>query len=215
MTSIELASVGAVLQGIGSIAGALAIIGAAWFASNTFDSWRRQKLSERRIEQAERILTATYKARRALRYVRSPMLWAHELDAAEKELTERDDWPMADAALRRRMVSAQTYFDRLNRTLEERKSIDECLPMARALFGEEVENALDELNRQFHLVSIAAEASVDAGNDRDFQRSLRADLSSAGGSKEPNKMNETIEAQVAAIEAVCLPVLRLEGTLKG
>ncbi|WP_287882781.1 hypothetical protein [Paracoccus sp. (in: a-proteobacteria)] len=76
--------IGAVLQGIGSLAGAFAVGFAAWMASNTFENWRRQKISERRIEQAERILTATYKVRRGLSQVRNPMIWAHELGRVDK-----------------------------------------------------------------------------------------------------------------------------------
>ena len=82
-------AVGSLLQGIGTILGAMAVFVAAWLGSRTFETWRQQKLSERLIEQAERIVTATYKVRRGLSYVRNSAIFAYEFAAAEKILKER------------------------------------------------------------------------------------------------------------------------------
>jgi hypothetical protein len=204
------AEIGAVLQGVGALAQAFAIGFAAWVASDTYKGWRKQKLSERRIEQAERILTAAYNARRALGYVRSPLMEAHELSAAEAHLVKQASWETVDAKQKQRLVSAQGYYNRLNAVLEERRAVEECLPMARALFGEQVEKALELLNRQFRMVRIAVESNSRDGNDREFSRSLREDISSYSGSDRPNEMNVIIEAQVKQIEDALLPVLRLE-----
>jgi len=204
------ADIGAVLQGVGSLAGAFAIAYAAVLASNTFDGWRKQKLSERRIEQAERILTAAYKARRALGYVRSPLMEGHELSAAEAHLEKQDFWATVDANRKPKLISAQGYYNRLNSVLDERRAVEECLPMARALFGEQVEQALELLNRQFRMVQIAIDANSWEGNDREFARSVREDLTSSSGSDRPNKMNVLIEEQVKLIEDALVPVLRLE-----
>jgi hypothetical protein len=207
-TATEWTALGAVLSGTGTVIGALAVIGAAIFASNTFDGWRRQKLSERHIEQAERILTAAYKARRALGYVRSPMILAHELHTAEEQLEKQDD--SAASSKKQKLIIRQAYYNRLTAVLDERRAVEECLPMARALFGEQVEKALELLNRQFHMVSIAVDSNSDDVNDRDFARKIREDLSSSSGSDRPNKMNVLIEEQVKLIEDALFPVLRLE-----
>ena len=209
-TSTEWTAFGGVLSGIGTIVGAFAVIGAAILGSRTFENWRRQKLAERRIEQAERILTAAYKVRRALAYVRSPLMEAHELSAAESHLEKQESWATVDADRKQRLVSAQGYYNRLNAVLDERRAVDECLPMARALFGEQVEKALELLNRQFHMVRIAVDSNRWGGNDREFSRSLREDISSSSGSDRPNKMNVLIEEQVKQIEDALVPVLRLE-----
>jgi hypothetical protein len=105
---------GSVLSGAGTVVGAIAVIVAAKFASNTFEEWRRQKLPERRIEQAERILTATYKARRALEHVRSPIMFSHEQVTAEKHLEQQDYWKTIPADRRRKLITAQGYYNRLN-----------------------------------------------------------------------------------------------------
>lgn len=204
------ADIGAVLQGIGALAQAFAISIAAWIASDTYKGWRRQKLSERRIEQAERILTAAYNARRALGYVRSPLMEAHELSAAEAHLEKQVSWATVDANRKQGLVSAQGCYNRLNAVLDERRAVEECLPMARALFGEQVEKALELLNRQFHMVRIAVDSNSWDGNDGEFARSLRDNISSSSGSERPNKMNVLIEEQIKQIEDALLPVLRLE-----
>lgn len=205
------ADIGAVLQGVGALAQAAAIAFTAYLASNTFDGWRRQKLSERRFEQAERILTAAYKARRALMYVRSPLIEAHEQNAAETHLKKQDTWADVDAKRTKPLITAQCYYNRLNAVLDERRAVEECLPMARSLFGAQVENALELLNRQFHIVGIAAESKADDdGSNREFTHKLRSDLSNASGTRTPNEMNETIAAQVKTIEDTLMPVLRLE-----
>ena len=50
------------LQGEGTIVGAVAVIVAAIIGGTTFKSWRRQQVTGRKLSQAERILEATYKA---------------------------------------------------------------------------------------------------------------------------------------------------------
>lgn len=86
----------------------------------------------------------------------------------------------------------------------------ECLPMARALFGQEVEKALEELIHKFHIVFVSADMSVDDdGSDREFSRILRSDLSNAGSEAYPNRMDDAVNAQVKQVEDRLLPVLRL------
>lgn len=202
--------VAAVLHGVGAIAQAMAIFAAAWIASNTFNGWRKQKLSERRIEQAERILTATYNARRALGHVRNPLVTAHEISAAQEYLERQDFWSGLSSDRRGRLKIQQPYFDRLNDVRNERIAVDDCLAMARALFGNDVETALQTLNHQFQLVNIAIDMYDDAVNDRLFQQYIRARISSAGESNGVNEMNDVIIAQIKIIEDHLFPILRLD-----
>jgi hypothetical protein len=209
-TATEWSALGSVLAGAGTVIGAIAVIVAAKLGSETFKDWRLQKLSERRIEQAERILTATHRARRALGYVRSPLMRAAELDTAEAQLENRDDWKVVTSDRKKRLTSVQGYYNRLNAVQDEMRAVEDCLPMARALFGEHIEKALELLNRQFYMVQIAVESNSWEGNDREFTRSLSADLSSATSGDHPNKMNLLIDEQVKLIEEALVPVLQLE-----
>ena len=205
------------LQGIGTLIGAAVVIFAAKLGANTFNSWRKQKLGERHIEQAERILTATYKARRALGFVRGIMVWAHELNAAEATLKEDPAWPSVAKGRQKRLVTAQASFNRLNDTREEQDALYQCLPMARALFGEAVEQALVDLHRQFWNVRVDAETYVDDdGSDPVFTKKIRRGMYDVGArAGETNETSDAISAALNAIEAACLPVLRYEEASTG
>jgi hypothetical protein len=210
-TATEWTALGDVLSGTGTVIGALAVIGAAVLASNTFDGWRKQTLSQRRIEQAERILTATYKVRRSLSHVRNPMLWAFEQQKAEDYLREKGELP-GDETSKRKMITSQLYFTRINAVLDDRKLLDECQPMARALFGEELELAMDALNRQFQRISAAVQAQsrFEENTDREFRESIEATLWEGYPAPEKNELDREIAERVATIEKHCVPVLRLE-----
>lgn len=210
-TATEWTAFGDVLAGAGTVIGALAVIGAAYLGSRTFDSWRKQTLSQRRIEQAERILTATYKVRRGLSHVRNPMLWGYELQKAEDDLKEKGEL-RGDELERKKLTTAHLYFTRLNAVLDDRKELEACQPMARALFGEELELAMEALNHQFQRVNAAVQAqyNFEEGTDRRFRESIEATLWGGTPTPEENKMDREIKEQVATIEKHCVPVLRLE-----
>lgn len=197
-------------QGVGTVLGALALLGAAWFGKTTFESWRKQQVAGRKLFQAERILEASYKARRALQYVREPMMWGHELAAAKQTLKDSEHWQMQVEAKQERMVTAQAYLNRLNRTREEREALDQCLPMARALFGEDLEKAIESLNHQFWIVQVDVEAYIeDEGSDQNFSRKIRRGMYEFKPPEgEANEVTDKIEAAMGTIEARCLPVLR-------
>lgn len=201
------------LQGLGTFLGAGAVVYAARKGAETFDSWRQQKFAERKRDEAERILTAAYKARRALQGVRSPMMWSHELAKAETRLKEEvNQWALEDEARRKRLTMGQAYFNRLDRTLDEQRELTECLPMARALFGEHLEVAINDLNHQFWIVQIDVESYVDdTGKDPEFTKKIRRgmyDVSPRDG--ETNEVSTKIATSIEAIEKDCLPALRLD-----
>ena len=207
--AIDWAATGTMLQGSGTIVGALAVVWAAKKGADTFDSWKRQKIAERKLDQAERILTATYKARQALGFVRSPMMWGNELDAAEEKLKEElEKWDAQPDDRQRRLRTAQAHFNRLNRVKEDRNSLFDCLPMARALFGEELENSVESLHRQFWFVEVDVESYIDdRGEDREFTRKIRRGMYDVKPEGETNEISDATAVAVQTIEAICLPTL--------
>jgi hypothetical protein len=206
------AATGSMIQGLGTMAGAVAVYAAAKLG---FASWRRQKIAERNRDEAELILKSAYKARRALRYIRSPWMSGHEKASAEARLdSDHPEW--RDKTVREkqaRLITAQAYFDRIHNYREERQALEECLPMALALFGKHVEEAIENLNHQFHIVGVYAESYIDDynGNDREFTVKIRRALFSSGAVQpgEENEISDSIEGAIRAIEAVCIPHLKL------
>lgn len=210
--SIDWDATGSMIQGWGTLLGAGAVIYAAKRGADTFESWKQQKVAERRQEQAELILTSAYNARRALRYVREPMMWGHELSAAEEKLREDEaQWAQQTDARRKRLVTAQAYFNRLNKTSDEQRELSTRLPMARALFGEELEQALEDLRHQFWIVQVDVESYIDDEcQNAQFTRQIRRgmyDVKPPEG--EVNEVSSKIEAAVSTIERICQPALIL------
>ena len=54
---------------------AIAVVVTACFASLGLNAWRRQLVGKRRLEVAEEMLLAAYKAENNLRHVRNPTTW--------------------------------------------------------------------------------------------------------------------------------------------
>lgn len=210
---IDWSATGGMLQGWGSILGAVAIMVAAWLGSQTFKAWRLQNVSERRVKQAERILTATYQARRHLAAVRSPMMWASETDRGKDTLVEKDLWNVISGeAAQKKAAVAQAYYHRLNRTQDVQNELEHCLPMARALFGEKLELALASLKHHFWTVEVYVGANQRDKDDPDknFRKKIEQTIWSGYPSKEENYLDVEIEADIQIIEDTCLPALRLD-----
>lgn len=137
-------------------------------------------------------------------------MWGHELKAAEDALKENADWQMQVEAKQRRIVTTQALFNRLNNTRDEQNALDQCLPMARALFGEELEEAIESLRHQFWIVQVDAESYMDDdGSDKEFTKKIRRGMYEIKPPEgEANEVTDAIETAVATIEEHCLPVLR-------
>lgn len=208
--SIDWDATGSMLQGIGTLAGVGAVIWGAIVAANT---WKEQKRAEHRLEMAERILTATHKGQRALAGVRHPFMSGHELNAAEEKLKEDKSWADQFEGRKKRLITAQAFFNRLNYTNEHKSSLYDCLPMARALFSEELEKAIEKLAHQFWIVQVDVEAYVEDehGTDPEFTNQIRRgmyDTKPRAGEK--NEVSDAIAEAVNTIERICEPALRLD-----
>jgi len=191
-------------------AGAVAFVG--WKGANVFKTWRRQKIEERKMDAAERILTLTYRLRRAFTVIRSPMMWAGALDAAEKRLREAgvtlDSLPELK---RKNMIYHQAMLDRINSFEAEWAEIGAVTPIAAALFGKVVEEQLELLWRQRGAVAVASESYADdRGQDNEFTAQLRADMWEGMGKHNGagDRITEIIDGVVTKVEAALLPVLR-------
>lgn len=207
--AIDWAATGAMLQGIGTLAGVAAAIAAAFIGAN---AWKQQKQAERKAEQAERILTATYKVRRGLSQVRSPMMLAYEFVAAEALLKEQGEWDkIFPETQRQKAATAQAYYNRLNKTRDDQQALLECQPMARALFGEELEKALEKLNHLFWSVRVYVDADYrDTGTDVNHRNKIESTIWEGYPSPEENELDRTIAEKVKFIEDTCVPALRFE-----
>ncbi len=129
---------GSMLQGIGSLIGAAAVLIAAWVGRSTFEDWKRQKLEERKIAAVEQILTSAFKMKEAFLHIRSPSASSSEREAAFQNMESSglidESTPIEQ---RSRLLSPQTTIDRIN-TYRARWSEAELTPLATAVFGQSV-----------------------------------------------------------------------------
>ena len=134
------------LSGCATLSGAGAVIYAAHKGSDTFKQWRRQKNEERRIELAELVLTLAYKLRRAIEGIRSPAMWAEELDVTNENLRKNglinDQTPEGHKSI---LATAQATLSRSNANKPLWDALFDTMPTAKAVFGDEVEKALNAI----------------------------------------------------------------------
>jgi hypothetical protein len=196
----EWTAFGTVLSGIGAILG-------VWAVFSTSENWRKQKLAERRSDQAERILNAVHHARDALGYIRSHLISNKDWNTAEAHVAEH--YPSKSNDKKQELVEAHYYLNLLNSAADQQRAIYACLPLARALFGDEVADALKDLNKVFLEIKIAAEAITYGHKNKETLNSSEV-LDPSTGNLRPNAMNKRIAEQVRVIEDKCIRLLKLE-----
>jgi hypothetical protein len=211
MTLEEISAWGLLLQGVGTLFGAIAVFSAGLYGANTYKRWRRQKIDERRFEFAERIAVAAYNARRQLSYIRQPFLSNFEIDAAEQRLKSANvDLPSQKESWRT-YVTVEVYSHRMEQARDTLLDLHTCIPVARALFGQELEEALEELGKHFN--SIRTYLDIKQGynpntDDLGFGLQMHAVLTTGHRIDGSNEMDDAITKQFAVVERICLPILR-------
>lgn len=202
---------GDMMAGWGALGGVLAVMYAAYKASDTFKGYRRQKQEDRRIDAAERILTLAYSFERRLAAARSPMSSGEENHAAETKLGESEWFRGLRDEQKRKAKISQVTLTRLLREKDEWDKIIQAMPIARALFGEPIEACLQTFWQQVVSVNVSADMYADdRGHDQAFTESLERSIWGAGG--EEDKISAAVRAAVAELEGVLLPIIRADHT---
>lgn len=209
VNSIDWDATGSMLQGIGTLAGVGAVIIAAHVGAN---AWRQQKLAERRLEMAERILTATHKARSALSFIRGILMAGGELKSASEQLASQPGYAEIPEEQRPRAIHAQALINRMVACRAEIEALDDCLPLARAWFNEAALSALLDLRLQFQIVRAVYDDYVEDwnGDDTVFTKKIRRimhDIQPTDGTT--NEVSEAIASAVALVEIEVQPALKL------
>lgn len=208
------------LSFVGDHADALAVLGAALIARSSFNSWRKQRLAEKRMEQAERILNAAHGARLALKMIRMPSRTHPEIKEANSVLNELNyeirqferDYGQENSDTE---TFAQVHLNRLNSQSSRVQALQDCLPLAHAIFGEGVKDAVSTICDQFKKIEntaprIALHPHVSEGEwlrEGDGLNEAWKVLQAQDGADEIDK---TVDDQIAIIEDACIPVLRIK-----
>lgn len=211
----EITAWGVALQGAGTVLGALAVFGAGVYGASTYKRWRRQKIAERKFEFAERIAVAAYNTKRQLSYIRQPMLSHYEIEAAEQRLKAANVPLPAQASSWRTFVTIEVYAHRMEQARESLLDLHACIPVARALFGQELEKALEGLGTQFNLIRTMLDIKLSynpATDDSGFAQKMHATLTTGFEIEGSNEMDKVIATHFDVVERICLPILRQGST---
>lgn len=212
---VDWSATGDFWSGMAAMLGVAVVLGTAVKAANALRDWKVQRITERKMDQAERILTATYEAKDGLDYVRHMMTWANELDAAREIVDKLPRWGASTANEKKRLEQAQAKLTRLANVRDNKNKLVECMPMAKALFGDDLHGAITTLHHQFWVVETYVQAYVDdeRGGDAEFTAKIRDAM--FGATSADNEVSRATAESIAKIEAQCLPILRLEMKKQG
>lgn len=207
---IDWSATGTMIGGLGGFASAAAIVWAAHRASDTLENWKRQKRSERKFEHAELVLSATTRVRHALEHMRSPLMQGFEIQNAERELSKIEEWDPAEDQ-RRRDIYGQALVNRIIETEADWDALRETLPLAKALFSDELESAIEELHQQRWIFRTYVDAYTDdRGDDREWSLEIRSNLNQTARELGDDRISTSVRSSIDAIERICLPVLRAD-----
>jgi hypothetical protein len=210
---IDWVAAGAFAQALAAALGAGAVVFAAIVGSSTYKTWLKQKQTERKLHAAEQVLTIAYKARAAIKEVRSPFSAAYELERAKAKLIEAhgDDLNALPKEKFDRFVSSQSIYSRIEAHSDLWEEIYAGMALAFVLLDSSVEASLEQLTRQVGKVQVAAQIYPEAMNtpDDELLPKLRKDIW-AMATPGDDQIGLAVDEAVRSIEAAVRPLLHAE-----
>lgn len=186
---------------IGTALQSISVIAAALFAIAGLDAWRRQMVGKRQMEVAEQMLSAAYRYRDAIRWIRNPGAYGTEGSSRPREQYE-------DEATATKL---NTYFVPLERIQKEKDTLEETIQvtyLARVYYSQAVVDAFLQMKRALDQVTVSARMLLQVaglGVEPKNQHKWEADIWE--GAEEPDPLKKQIDGAIAVIEAECRPHL--------
>lgn len=136
------------MQAWAGFAGVGAVIWAAKVGKNTFGSWLVERQTERRLDIADKLMTLVYRAQRAFPEIRSATsIWAEDATAEQRLQESHPQYSNWEQHKKDRYRGAQIVLDRLKAKKDLWSNIYESLPLARAYYGQQCEERLQQILR--------------------------------------------------------------------
>lgn len=158
------------------------------------------------------MLAAAYDVRRALNYVRGVFHRASELNAAGKHLSDTvPDYAKLTDEEQARFQAAQVIITRMDARQQVWDEVVAIIPSAKAVFGEAIEQHLENLIKQYNLVRNAAVSHAqERPLDAERGERHRALMYNMDDPENADTLTKQTDADIAALEAVLLPILRAD-----
>lgn len=186
---------------------AIAVIAAAFYGGKKIKIWEERSKKGRRLIHAERIIVAAYQARSSLLHIRSSIsLDGQEHDIARKDLKEifKDKGKVEFSHYQ---VNGMVCINRWNDRFDSYNELYECMPFAKAFFGNDLYGALMSIARKFNRVRRAADSLAAHRIDDKRAKDLYEIVFDKASSEDDIVENE-INEQVDIIEGILFPVIR-------
>lgn len=186
-----------------------AVVYTAWRGGVALSNWQNEKRFSKKLELALKIMDITYRARVGIDDVRLPFKTPIELLEAEENMNK---WikPGPISGDPKEAIDAQVMLDRLKKYKKIEDEILECLSIAHAIFGEEIEKALKDLRMSFVFLSSSAymiilknRSNNDSSHDADsFLNVLFIDRK-----EEVDDFERDVQCHIKKIRSVCQPII--------
>lgn len=179
---------------------AVAVTG--YFASRGLNTWRHQLLGKRRLEVAEEMLLAAYKAQSTLLHVRNPMTFGE----GKSRPRDKDERP-AQGDLKDMYFAPLARMQKLDDDFAQWSKVRF---LADAYFGQDAAAPLDTIRRAYATVAIAGrmllEMVGDVAPNDPSKKQWEAEIWNTQQPDDP--ITTSVAAAVRQVELVCRPHLR-------
>jgi hypothetical protein len=213
--AIDWAATGAMIAGLGSFAGAGAILYAGYLGKSAIEDFRAQKLADKEIEAAEAAMTAAYRAEEAVEAIRGRWIPAGEIHASKEELEalggqfENLDNETKEAYIQRGVIYRRAEFFK-----SDFDAVFEAIPMARAYFDDAVVDALRAFPRARNRILSSADmlpmmTKNARREDSETYQSIRSDVY-ASPHEGKNEVSSSVTEAISTLENALRKKLRNE-----
>ena len=182
---------------------AVAVVVTAYFASKSLNAWRRQSLGKRRIEVAEEMLVAAYRAQSAIEWIRNPGAFGDEGSSRPRGSSEPDEM----TKLR------DSYFvplERIQKQNEELAQFSKVRVLAQVYFGPSAIKPIDEVMKSLRQVALSARMLISTmeqrrgfGGEKMARQTERWEGDIWGTGDEKDEIANRVKIAMGEIEELC------------
>lgn len=194
--------------GIISALAAVIIAWAAWKGKNSLKLSADQQRFKREMDHAERILIATYNAKKALLGIKNCF---EIMDHLSSQFSETRSTAASDVSFDQKgaTIDDKVLIDRVNSEEKHNNELIECIPIALSISEKDVHDSLEELSEYFQSVMFAARYLTRYEQGDEGTKEIRLIFNRLFGEKNDDmtKGGGRIESIVETVQSRCLKIL--------
>jgi hypothetical protein len=204
-------AIGEIITGFKDLCLAGAAITAAYVAIRGLRRWQMELTGKADFELARSVMKSVYTLRNEITYARSPLIKHNEFpEDYDRCLKKSDRDPHQEAE-----AWHHVYANRWRYVSEALNEFEVQILEAEALWGADTKEKLIELRKCATGLRVAmdcmignyAESDQSFANDKEYEASVRAEVSDTHSERRPNKYTKNLQSAVSEIESAIHPHL--------